>query len=279
MSEVDAPLPAPLVEHADDVCALSLVRRMAALLDLDPKRFAAEDFLPRGWHVLLFNPPTLQSQLRPDGAAHLGVTLPDLGLSRLMLGGRSIEFVGDIPIGAAVRRESKAGNVTMKTGRSGRFALVDVEHRITVAGNPRSAIIETSSYILREPADGTGQSANMRSSPPPADLTRTIAPDEAMLFRYSAVTDNPHRIHYDLPYAKQAESYPALLVNGSIPMLVLLEMFREHVGREPAAVRTRNLAPMFCGDPLTLTVTAEDGVWALRALDPVGRTTLEAKAW
>lgn len=279
MIETGVASTAPLVEYADDVCALSLVRRMAALLDVDPKRFAAGDLLPRGWHVFLFNPPTLQSQLRPDGAAHLGVTLPDLGLSRLMLGGRSIEFVGDIPIGATVQRESRAGDVTMKTGRSGRFALIDVEHRITVAGDLRTAVIETSSYILREPADGTGRPTDVPSPPPPADLTRTIVPDEAMLFRYSAITDNPHRIHYDLPYAKRAELYPALVVNGSIPTMVLLEMFREHVGREPASLRTRNLAPMFCGDPLTLTVTAGDDFWALRALDPAGRTTLEAKAW
>ena len=278
MSEADAAI-APLVEHADDVCALTLVRRMAALLDLDPLRFAAGDPLPRGWHVLLFNPPTRQSQLRSDGAAHLGVTLPDLGLSRLMLGGRNIDFARSIPIGAAVERSSKAGDVTMKSGRSGRFALVDVEHRITVVGDQQPAVIETSSYVLREPVEGTGPPTNEPAAMPLADFSRTIVPDEAMLFRYSAITDNPHRIHYDLPYAQHAESYPALLVNGSIPMLFLLEMFREHIGREPNGVRTRNLAQMLCGDPITLMLKAEEGEWVMRAFDPAGRTTLEARAW
>jgi 3-methylfumaryl-CoA hydratase len=279
MIKVGPAAPASIVEHADDVCALSLVRRMAALLDLDPTRFNNGDKLPHGWHVLLFNPPTPQSRLRADGAAHLGVTLPSLGLPRLMMAGRSIDFLGDIPIGSSVCRQSKAGEVVMKTGRSGRFALIDVEHRIQVGDDYDPALIETSSYILREPADATAPPAASRSSLPPADFSRTITPDEALLFRYSAITDNPHRIHYDMPYATGAELYPALVVNGSIPTMVLLEMFREHVGREPAAIRSRNLAPMYCGDPLTLTLTADDSAWLLRAHDAAGRTTLEARAW
>ena len=93
-------------ETADDVCALPLVRRMAALLNRDPLSLAEGDPLPRGWHVAFFNPPTPQADLRHDGAAHLGVTLPDLGMPRLMMGGRKIDFLGDIPIGAHLRRTS-----------------------------------------------------------------------------------------------------------------------------------------------------------------------------
>ena len=88
----------------DDVCALPLVQRLAATLDLDPSRYRSGDPLPRGWHVCLFTVPTRQSELRPDGAGHLGVSLPDMGLPRLMIGGRRIRFLGDIPIGSAVRR-------------------------------------------------------------------------------------------------------------------------------------------------------------------------------
>ncbi len=268
------------VQQADDVCALPLVRRMAALLDRDPAGFAEGDPLPRGWHVALFNPPTLQSELRADGAAHLGITLPDLGLPRLMMGGRRIEFAGDIPIGARVRRTSRPGAVTHKTGKSGRFALVDVEHRISIDGDDAPVVIETNSYVLREAANGDPAS-RPSSAPkpiPPGDVARTFVPDETILFRYSAITDNPHRIHYDLAYA-QSEGYPALVVNGTVPTMFLLEMFRAHVGSDPAGWRSRNLAPILCGAPLRLTLSGEGDEWTMRAHGPSGEVALEAKAW
>ena len=265
---------------ADDVCALPLVRRLAALLDRDPAAFADGDPLPRGWHVALFNPPTRQSDLRADGAAHLGITLPDLGLPRLMMGGRRIEFFGDIPIGAWVQRISRPGTVTHKTGKSGGFALVDVEHRISLVGDYAPVIVETNSYVLREAANG--DTVNRPSSTPvpisPADVVRTFIPDETTLFRYSAITDNPHRIHYDLAYAR-SEGYPALVVNGTVPTMFLLEMLRAHIGGEPTGWQSRNLAPILCGTPLTLTITDADNEWLLRAYCPLGQVALEARAW
>ena len=267
-------------EQADDVCALPLVRRMAALLDRNPADFADGDPLPRGWHVALFNPPTRQSELRADGAGHLGVTLPDLGMPRLMMGGRRIDFVGDIPIGARVRRTSRAGAVTHKTGRSGRFALVDVEHRISVDGDDAPVLVETSSYVLREAVGGAPAKAAALPAVaiPPAEVVRTVVPDATMLFRYSAITDNPHRIHYDLAYAK-SEGYPALVVNGTIPTMLLLEMFRAHVGDKPTGWQSRNLSPILCDGPLTLTLSGEGNGWMMRAHGPSGEVALEAKAW
>jgi 3-methylfumaryl-CoA hydratase len=271
------------IELADDVCALPLVRRMAALLDRDPGGLADGDPLPRGWHVAFFNPPTPQGHLRHDGAAYLGVKLPDLGMPRLMMGGRRIEFLGDIPIGQRLRRSSRAGAVTEKSGKSGRFALVDVEHRITVEGDDTPKVVETTSYVLRE-ADTAAPAASPPTAPrtahvlPPADLVRSFTPDETVLFRYSAITDNPHRIHYDLPYAL-SEGYPALVVNGTVPTMFLLEMFREHVGAEPAGWRSRNLAPILCGRPLTLTLAEDGDEWLMRAYGSQGEVALEARAW
>ena len=141
-------------------------------------------------------------------------------------------------------------------------------------------LVETSSYVLREAIDG--RLANLAALPvvaiPPAEVVRTVVPDATMLFRYSAITDNPHRIHYDLPYAK-SEGYPALVVNGTIPTMLLLEMLRAHVGDKPAGLRSRNLAPILCGVPLTLTLSGEDDGWTMRAHGPSGEVALEAKAW
>lgn len=279
------------VQFAEDVCALPLARRLAAMLNRNPASLREGDPLPRGWHVMLFNAPTMQSQLRPDGAASLGVTLPDLGLPRLMLGGRQTRFAGDIPIGAHVRRETRQGGVQLKEGRSGRFALVKVEHSIFVEGAAQPALIENQDYLLREASGSspaTGSAAALSAAPsaaasaaaqpatPPA--VSTLVPDERLLFRYSAITDNPHRIHYDQAYATGAEGYPALVVNGSIPTMFLLELFRSVAGREPAALTSRNVAPMFCGRPLRLSALNEGSAWRLWAQDEQGRTTFDARA-
>ena len=300
---------AATVETAEDICALPLVRRLAAMLDRDPAGLAVGDPLPHGWHVTMFNPPTPQAQLRHDGAAGLGVDLPDIGLPRLMMGGRQVRFAGAIPIGATVRRESRRGGVRLKEGRSGRFALIDVEHRIFAADANQAAIVENTSYVLREAAGAapvaapaaTPERAAARSgigvearsgrggaagsgigieagSGVAAAATRRLLPDEALLFRYSAITDNPHRIHYDQPYASGTEGYPALVVNGSLPLMFLLEMHRAAAGREARTLETRNLAPMFCGRALLLSVAREGTAWRLWAEDEAGRVTFEARA-
>ena len=272
------------VEHADDVCGLTLARRLAALLDRDPHALREGDPLPRGWHVMLFNAPTRQSQLRHDGAAGLGVTLPELSLPRLMLGGRQIRFEGDIPIGAHVRRESRQGEVQIKEGRSGRFALIKVEHRIYVEAATEPAIVENQDYVLRAASSGVSSmtaSSVMPVAPAKAitpDAAMRIVPDAPMLFRYSAITDNPHRIHYDHEYATGAEGYPALVVNGSIPAMFLLELFRSSAGREPVTLTSRNVAPMFCGRTLALNALNEGDAWRLWAEDEQHTTTFEARA-
>ncbi len=289
----DAAKDAPQVAH--DVCALPLVRRLAAMLDRDPMTLREGDPLPHGWHVALFNTPTRQSQLRGDGAAGLGVSLPDIGLPRLMMGGRQCRFAHDIPVGSHVRRETRQGEVQIKHGRSGRFALVQVEHRIFVEEGQQPAVIENTDYVLREAASlqaplvppapatpattatlGTPKTQAVEARKP--DASMTLVPDEALLFRYSAITDNPHRIHYYLAYAKGTEGYPGLVVNGSIPAMFLLELFRAAAGREPATFTSRNVAPMFSGRALQLNALKDGPSWHLWAQDSQGQTMFDARA-
>ena len=279
----DSPALVPGVVVADDVCALPLARRLAALLDRDPARLRPGQSLPRGWHVIMFNPPTPQSRLRHDGAAELGVKLPDLGLPRLLFGGRTVTFGGDVPIAAAARRESRNIGTQAKQGRSGRFVIVNIEHRIFVDGAAVPAVIEVSNYVMREAAAPDSPAPDASRAPAsaptrPSDLARQIVPDEAMLFRYSAITDNPHRIHYDQAYAKREEGYPGLLVNGSIPAMFLLEMFRDLAGREPVRFSSRNLGQVVCGQTLHLHARAQGGHCALWAENGAGAIVLEAEA-
>jgi len=264
----------------DDVCALPLVQRLAATLDLDPSRYRSGDPLPRGWHVCLFTVPTRQSELRPDGAGHLGVSLPDMGLPRLMIGGRRIRFLGDIPIGSAVRRESRRKAVVEKEGRSGRFVIVTIQHDVFVEGAARAAIEEEQDYVMREAVDASASSAQKaerrESSRPVPAVSRSFVPDETLLFRYSAITFNPHRIHYDQPYATSTEGYPALVVNGGIASVMLLELFRSAAGREPESVSARNVAPLFCGRTVHLNGVADGRAWRMWAEDDQHNPALEA---
>jgi 3-methylfumaryl-CoA hydratase len=278
-------MPDDSVKEAEDRCVLPLVRRLAALLDADPQRWREGDRLPRGWHVMLFNPDTPQADLRADGTAGLGVTLPDLGLPRLMMGGRRIRYEGDIAIGVRVHRRSRLANVTPKSGRSGRFAIVTIRHEVTVQGDARPVLVEEQDYIMREAApsggSGTAEPAPTATTPPapaaaPDTVKRTVTPDETMLFRYSSITSNPHRIHYDHPYATAREGYPALVVNGGLPTLWLSELFKREAGREPIAVTARNVAPLFCRRPVALHAQA-GAPWRLWAADDTGRLAIEAQ--
>ncbi len=266
-------MPGDSVQLLEDVCALPLVQRLAAMLDRDPAALRQGDTLPRGWHVVLFNAPTPQSALRHDGLAGLGVALPELGLPRIMAAGRRALYCGDISIGAALRRESRTLEVTPKQGRSGRFAIVTIEHRIFAAGDA-PVIIEEQDYVMRE-TETVAPAASGAATPAEAEIERIVEPDEMLLLRYCAITFNTHRIHYDLPYTTRHEGYPALVVNAGIPLVLLLELYRSHASAVPERVSVRNFAPLFCNRPMRLCANRVEAHWLLWAEDESGRRAVE----
>ena len=272
----------PAEAWADDVASAALVRRISGLLDRPWQPVAATGLLPHGWHVGLCHDGVPHAQLRPDGYAGPGIPLPDLGLPRVMLGGRRARFLGDIPLGATVARCATVESVAEKTGRSGRLGLVTVRHAYRVEG--REVVVEEADYVLRA---GVSSEAAQPPSPPddgslsheprPAVAARTLVPDEALLFRFSAVTDTPHRIHYDAPFARDREGYPALVVNGGLTALLVLDLVRHAAGREPAAFEYRMRRPLFCGRPMRLCAAAEGAEWRAWAEDETGAVALEAR--
>ena len=268
------------VQRSDDVCALPIVRRLGATFDIDPGRWREGDALPRGWHLAFFTTDTRQSQLRPDGVAGFGIELPDLGLPRVVFGGRRIRFHGDIPIGSHLQRESRLMSVVPKEGRSGRFAVVTIQHEIFVEGAREPAVVELQDQVMREAATKTeaGRSAPTAPGGPamPKPVHREIVvPDETLLFRVSALMFNTHRIHYDLAYVRGQEDYPALVVNGSVSSLLLLEFFRARAQREPNAIHLRNVGLAFCGRPLRLNAIPGDPSWRVWADDEQGNLVVE----
>ncbi|TNC11622.1 acyl-CoA dehydrogenase [Methylobacterium terricola] len=276
---------APPEAWTDDIATPGLLRRMAALLGRDWRTGAQGTVIPRGWHVGLFPTALPQAELRPDGYAGPGIALPDLGLPRVMLGGRRATYAGDIPLGATVRRHTTIERVAEKTGRSGRIAVVTVCSTLAIDGE--TVVTEHENYVLREAATTTPDATAPAPAPAqarPAQIARTLTPDETLLFRFCAVTYNAHRIHYDAPYATGREGYPALVVNGPLTALLALELAREAAGREPAAFGYRLLHPLSCGRPMHLKAREEAGeeggeelgTWRVWAEDDAGRVALDA---
>ncbi|MCB1492006.1 MAG: MaoC family dehydratase N-terminal domain-containing protein [Rhodobiaceae bacterium] len=270
-------------EVAHDVCALLLVRRIAAMLDHDPDTCREGDPLPAGWQMCVFTPLIRQSDLRADGHAQAETLMPPVHLPRRMLGGRRTWFKEPVKIGAALTRTSELVSITPKTGRSGELVIVTVRHTITEDDHDAPLIVEEQDSIFREEAPpgaapkATGPATTAPARPDPVHV-REMTPDPTLLFRYSAIGFNTHRIHYDQPYATGTEGYPGLIVNGGLATLLLIDFFEGTTGQRLKSIEARNTGAIICGRPIRLCAAPSEEGWLLWIEDTNGRMLLEAKA-
>lgn len=262
-----------------EVCSVAAARRVAAMLDLDPDAMAAGDPLPRGWQFLLLAADTRRSALRTDGFPGLGVPMPDLGLPRLMLAGRSVAFHADIPIGASVRRTSAMQGLRHTAGSAGPMAVATVAHELHVDGHDGAAVVETQTFLLmsagKMAGTAAGEEAGTPSAAPQAEHLARVLPDETLLFQYSALGFNSHRIHIDRDHAREVEGFPDLVVNGGLATLLLTEFLRRDLGATPAALQVRHLAPLYCNRPITLAADRVGPRWQLKAFDDRHRQAVD----
>jgi 3-methylfumaryl-CoA hydratase len=254
------------VVHRPEVCSIGTARRVAGMLDLEPDGVSVGEPLPRGWQFVLMAADTRRSALRGDGFPGLGVPMPDLGLPRLMLGGRTVSFLQNIPIGAAVLRTSAVQSIVQKVNDSGPMAVVTLSHELRVGEQSEPALREMQTYLLlsqrKAPAADTPP-----LDPVGAEYLKTVVPDETLLFQYSALGFNSHRIHIDRDHAQKVEGFPDLVVNGGLATLLLTEFLRRDVGVTPASLKVRHLAPLFCNRPVTLAANRVGERWSLKAFD------------
>lgn len=224
---------------------------MAALLDKDPSLAGTPGCLPPLWHWLYFQAPARQSRLAHDGHPTKGDFLPPVPLPRRMWAGGRLTFFQDIPVGCEITRQSTIENITQKQGRSGRLAFVLVAHAIAVDGGP--AILEYHDIVYRDaPASNAGPAAGNEAAlaPRESDFSRQHSADIVLLFRYSALTFNAHRIHYDRDYAVGEEGYSGLVVHGPLLATLLMELLTDSL----PAIRLkefsfRALRPVFDNQP------------------------------
>jgi 3-methylfumaryl-CoA hydratase len=235
-------------ETAIDYVTVPTINRLSALLDRDDPFPTIGDPLPIGWHAILFPRVVRQSQIGPDGHPERGDFLPPIPLPRRMFAGKVVTFPGQLYVGDEVRRVSTIHDLELKQGRTG--AMIFLTVKTDISGPKGLAITELQRLVYREAPDPNAKPVPPTEPPAKPKWTKTVTPDPVMLFRFSALTYNGHRIHYDLPYVTQVEGYPGLIVNGNLTTLMMFELAREHAGRPIIKFSSRNVSPLIVNRPL-----------------------------
>jgi len=263
-------------ETASDIVSARQARQMAATLGAEGLALADGDPLPPLWHWMGWQPETPMAGLGPDGHPARGGFLPPVPLERRMWAGGRLSFHSPLRIGQPMQRQSTILKVTEKTGSTGRMVFVTVGHE--THGPDGAAVSEEQDIVYVAMPD-------VFTPPPPviaaeaAAWSDPVAMDTVRLFRFSALTFNAHRIHFDLPYATGVEKYPGLVVHGPMQAMLLLQAARNHAGGAfPARFRFRGVRPLFHFDAVRLVgwPLADDGQ-ALATVIEGGVTCMQAQ--
>lgn len=248
---------------------------LAATLDRDDPEYADGTSLPPLYHWLHFLPVFALKDAGYDGHAALGGFLPPVPLPRRMWAGGEVETLAPLRIGDRVVRRETVSDVAVKAGRTGTLCFVTVRHDYETE---RGLAIRDRQDIVYREASRPGDAAPPPKPAPAEDAAAwSVEADPVLLFRYSAMTFNGHRFHYDHPYATQVEGYAGLVVHGPMQASLLLNLAAARLGRVPARFRYRGVAPMIAGSRFAVAGRREGE--AFRAWTAVGGTVhMEAEA-
>ena len=255
-------------DTATDVIGEDLARKYHAMFDMPDAPPALGAAVPRLLHFCLGQPAVPTAGLGPDGHPARGGFLPPVPLPRRMWAGGALTFHGDLKVGDAVKRISRIADVSLKEGRTGQLCFVTVAHQVEANG---VLLVDERQDIVYRAADSGAAGKAL----PPAErggFVKPMAAGTPLLFRYSALTFNAHRIHYDRPYATEVEGYPALVVQGPMQAALLCNYATELRGAPPVRFSFRGLSPLFDTDVFALHAKADgDGLalWTARDGGPV----------
>jgi 3-methylfumaryl-CoA hydratase len=236
-----------------DVLSSRHARLMAATLGLPQSDFKGGTPLPPLWHWLYFLEGQAPQALGRDGHPSRGGFLPPVALPNRMWAGGQLEFHGPVPLGAEIEKRSSVVSVEHKHGRSGELVFVTVLHELVHEG--RTVISEHHDIVYKE-----ATTAPTHSTPvdmPTAQHSRRFQPDSTSLFRYSALTFNGHRIHYDVDYCRDVEGYPNLVIHGPLNATLLAGFAQEVKGRPLKQFRYRGVQPAILGQELTINAASD----------------------
>ncbi len=266
-------------ETVHDTIGPTPVAALTATLDHPPAPVVPGTPLPPLWHWLYFLPLHRQSDIGADGHAKRGGFLPPVPLPRRMWAGSQFEFLAPVRVGDVVARTSTIADVTQKVGRSGKLVFVKVRHELRCNGAADPAVVEFHDIVYRE-----ARQAGDVEPPPVAAATgaawqRTVVPDDVLLFRYSALTFNGHRIHYDRQYVTEVEGYPGLIVHGPLIATLLMDLLRRNApGAEVASFKFKAVRPTFDLNPFQVNGHRDGNTVKLWAQDHEGWLTMDAVA-
>jgi len=231
-------------ETLEETISAVPLQRMAATLDREPGDIVDGDEVSPLWHWVYFLAPTRASELGRDGHAALGDFMPRVPLPRRMWAGGKFEFIKPLRVGDLARKESTVRDVTVKQGRTGQLCFVEVEHCILVGDE--LCFSEIHNIVYRDEKQAGATEALSPEAPSDPQWTREIIPNPTLLFRYSALTFNGHRIHYDLDFCRKQEGYPGLVFHGPLTATLLLELaLANNPGRSIQSYEFRALSPLF----------------------------------
>ena len=244
-------------QTVDDFLAPWPAKALIATLDERDPEPRMGDPLPPLWHWLYFLEAAPASKIGPDGHGERGEFLPPIDLPRRMWAGSRFSFDGEpLRLGEQARRTSSIKSIEPKTGSSGSMVFVTVQH--TLSGPRGVSLVEEHDIVYREAAKPGEAAREPKPAPTDASAARTIMADPVLLFRFSALTFNGHRIHYDQPYVTNVEGYPGLIVHGPLMGLLQIELARRAApGKVAAHFEFRALSPVFSGAPFTVAARHE----------------------
>lgn len=272
-------------ETQHDIVTAAPVQALRATLDHPPSTVEPGTPLPPFWHWLYFLPTARRSELGEDGHPRRGGFLPPVSLPRRMWAGGQLRFDRPLRIGDRVARTSTIDDVRRKDGRSGALVFVKVRHEVRCGDAPAPAVVEHQDIVYREAQRPGDEPPQPKPAPEPQPggviWRREVVPDPVLLFRYSALTFNGHRIHYDRSYVTGVEGYPGLVVHGPLIATLLLDLVhRERPEADVAAFSFRAVRPVFDLHPFTVNGAPEPDGKTVRlwAADHEGWLAMEAMA-
>jgi 3-methylfumaryl-CoA hydratase len=267
------------IESRADQITPTPIAALSATLDRDDAGPRPGDPLPAVWHWLYFLPIHKQSELGPDGHAQRGGFLPPVPLPRRMWAGGRLQFHQPLRVGEAVSRVSRIVDVSHKEGRSGPLVFVLVRHEIS--NDTGVALTEEHDIVYRDNPRPDDPVPKPQAAPSGQSWKREIRPDDVLLFRYSALTFNGHRIHYDRRYVTEIEGYPGLVVHGPLIATILLDLLRRNLPEaNVTAFSFRAVKPVFDIAPFFVCGQLEQDGRTVRlwAKDVDGWLTMDATA-
>jgi 3-methylfumaryl-CoA hydratase len=262
-------------ETLHDIATLDLARKLHATLSLSGPVATKGEALPLLAHFCLAQPAVATDALGRDGHPPKGGFLPPVPLPRRMWAGGRLAFERPLRVGDDVTKTSRIANVQYKEGRSGALCFVTVEHRLEAS---RALLLKEEQDIVYRAAATAPSPAPKGKRAPAGEHQRSIEATSTLLFRYSALTFNGHRIHYDRRYAVEEEFYPGLVFHGPLQATLLANFVAEIAGRAPRTFEFRSLSPLYDMEPVLLNATARDNTIELWTAHPEGPVAMSGKA-